>query len=99
MMQVPHGVPGNVIMVNCKWSNTANTIQAISMDEDDTSDDVLDSVDADDSMQVREQHLLHCTCQLAHNLLVDALFCLQSNITCDSKIGMSAIASLPSQLL
>lgn len=80
MMQVPHGVPGTVIMVNCHWSNTANTIQAIRMGEDDTSDDVLESIDADDSMQVCEQHLLHCSCQLAHSLLVDELFCLQYHL-------------------
>ena len=51
-VQVPHNSSGNVIRVNCKWSNTANTIQAISMDEDDESDNVLDSIDQHDSMQV-----------------------------------------------
>lgn len=51
-VQVPHNSSGNVIRVNCKWSNTANTIQAISMDEDDDLDNVLDSIDQHDSMQV-----------------------------------------------
>ena len=69
MMQVPHDVPGNIIRVNCKWSNTANTIQAISMDEDDTSDDVLDSIDADDSMQVGVLCFDRVCCSLVEKLL------------------------------
>ena len=43
MLQVPREDPGKVIQVTCSWSNTANTLQAISMDEDD--DSVLDSID------------------------------------------------------
>lgn len=70
-MQVPRD-ERSVIKVNCKWSNTANTLQAISMDEDDTSDNVLDSIDSDDSMQVTVymfsclksvSNILHCKCK------------------------------------
>lgn len=49
-VEVPRD-PCAIIRVNCKWSNTANTLQAISMDEDDTSDNVLDSIDSDDNPQ------------------------------------------------
>ncbi len=30
------------------WSNSGNTIQALSMDEDDTADFVIDSMDEED---------------------------------------------------
>lgn len=42
----------SVIEVKCMWSNTGNTIQALSMDEDDTADFVADSIDEEDH-QVR----------------------------------------------
>ena len=50
ILQVPHEGPGKVIQVKCSWSNTANTIQAISMDEDD--DSALDSIDDAEHAQV-----------------------------------------------
>ena len=38
----------STIQVKCVWSNTGNTIQALSMDEDDTADFVADSIDEED---------------------------------------------------
>lgn len=38
----------SAIQVKCTWSNTGNTVQALSMDEDDTADFVADSMDEED---------------------------------------------------
>ena len=38
----------SAIQVKCTWSNTGNTVQALSMDEDDTADFVVDSMDEED---------------------------------------------------
>lgn len=51
-MQVPHVNGGSAIHVKCTWSNTGNTIQALSMDEDDTADFPVDSMDEEDHHEV-----------------------------------------------
>lgn len=48
----------SAIRVKCTWSNTGNTIQALSMDEDDTADFTVDSMDEDD-------HYVVCTASLS----------------------------------
>ena len=48
LLQVPHEQSDSAIHVKCTWSNTGNTIQALSMDEDDTADFVADSMDEED---------------------------------------------------
>lgn len=47
-VEVPHMHGESTIQVKCMWSNTGNTIQALSMDEDDTADFVADSIDEED---------------------------------------------------
>lgn len=47
-VEVPHEQSDSAIHVKCTWSNTGNTIQALSMDEDDTADFVADSMDEED---------------------------------------------------
>lgn len=47
-LQVPHVHGDSAIQVKCTWSNTGNTVQALSMDEDDTADFVADSMDEED---------------------------------------------------
>lgn len=50
--QVPHESVSSAIRVNCTWSNTGNTIQALSMDEDDQADFTFDSMDDEDEHEV-----------------------------------------------
>lgn len=50
--QVPHESVGSAIHVKCTWSNTGNTIQALSMDEDDNADFTFDSMDEEDEHEV-----------------------------------------------
>ena len=50
--QVPHESVGAAILVTCTWSNTGNTIQALSMDEDDNADFTFDSMDDEDDHEV-----------------------------------------------
>lgn len=47
-VEVPHEHGEHAIQVKCLWSNRGNTLQALSMDEDDTADFVADSMDEDD---------------------------------------------------
>lgn len=47
-VEVPHESVSSAIRVNCTWSNTGNTIQALSMDEDDQADFTFDSMDDED---------------------------------------------------
>lgn len=47
-VEVPHVHGDSAIQVKCTWSNTGNTVQALSMDEDDTADFVADSMDEED---------------------------------------------------
>ncbi|DBB01387.1 TPA: hypothetical protein ACH3X1_000055 [Trebouxia sp. C0004] len=47
-VEVPHVHGDSAIQVKCTWSNTGNTVQALSMDEDDTADFVVDSMDEED---------------------------------------------------
>ena len=47
-VQVPHVNGGSAIHVKCTWSNTGNTIQALSMDEDDDAEFTTDSIDDED---------------------------------------------------
>ena len=56
-VQVPHETGGSAIHVKCTWSNTGNTIQALSMDEDDEADFTFDSMDEEDEHEVD-----HSTC-------------------------------------
>ena len=52
VVQVPHEHGESAIQVRCVWSNTAHTIQALSMDEDDYADFVADSMDEEDEHNV-----------------------------------------------
>lgn len=51
-VQVPHESGGSAIVVKCTWSNTGNTVQALSMDEDDDADFTFDSMDEEDEHEV-----------------------------------------------
>ena len=57
-MQVPHESGSSAIIVKCTWSNTGNTVQALSMDEDDDADFTFDSMDEDDEHEVSNTALI-----------------------------------------
>lgn len=57
-VQVPHESGSSAIVVKCTWSNTGNTVQALSMDEDDDADYTFDSMDEDDEHEVSNMALI-----------------------------------------
>ena len=57
-VQVPHESGSPAIVVKCTWSNTGNTVQALSMDEDDDADYTFDSMDEDDEHEVNHTALI-----------------------------------------
>ena len=83
----------SAIQVKCTWSNTGNTVQALSMDEDDTADFVADSMDEEDHqvslipvILLWHQHDVLCydSCKRGHvlkTMAVSFVGCCCSNVT------------------